>query len=284
MPVGAVVFAEHWLFPRFGLARSRAEAEGALVNWRAAIVWAGTLTACYFMPLHLFYRWLPGYGIALTGYVLLGLRPGANMRKAALVLALVSLAACLGRRRLLRGLGEDAMKNLFLLSSVVWFAAASFWRARAPPGTPRRADGCPQMNGTRDLNRSHRRSEMRFEVPNRSSVAFTTRSTRIVATTWCLPRIATARSLELDLRESLEKPPTSASSPGGARNAVVQGVVLHSMSSAAFPGWRGCLLCRSSRISPARFRIPAHVSSNLRETWASLPRKRAGCPEGSGNP
>jgi hypothetical protein len=25
------------------------------------------------MPLHLFYRWLPGYGIALAGYVVLGL-------------------------------------------------------------------------------------------------------------------------------------------------------------------------------------------------------------------
>jgi purine-cytosine permease-like protein len=73
MPVGAIVFAEHWLFPRLGLPRYRAEAEGALVNFRAAFVWSGTLVACYFMPLHLFYRWLPGYVIALAGYVILGL-------------------------------------------------------------------------------------------------------------------------------------------------------------------------------------------------------------------
>jgi len=73
MPVGAIVFAEHWLFPRLGLPRYRAEAEGAHVNWNAALVWAGTLAACYFMPLHLFYRWLPGYAIALAGYVALGL-------------------------------------------------------------------------------------------------------------------------------------------------------------------------------------------------------------------
>ena len=73
MPVGAIVFAEHWLFPRLRLPRYRAEAEGALVNWRAALVWAGTLAACYFMPLHLFYRWLPGYAIALAGYLVLGL-------------------------------------------------------------------------------------------------------------------------------------------------------------------------------------------------------------------
>jgi hypothetical protein len=43
------------------------------VNFRAAFVWSGTLVACYFMPLHLFYRWLPGYVIALAGYVILGL-------------------------------------------------------------------------------------------------------------------------------------------------------------------------------------------------------------------
>ncbi len=73
MPIGAIVFAEHWLFPRLGLPRYRAEAEGAFVNWRAVFVWAGTLAACHFMPLHLFYRWLPRYGIALAGYVALGL-------------------------------------------------------------------------------------------------------------------------------------------------------------------------------------------------------------------
>ncbi len=73
MPIGAIVFAEHWIFPRLGLRRYRTEAEGALVNWRAAFVWAGTLAVCYFMPLHLFYRWLPGYVLALAAYVLLSL-------------------------------------------------------------------------------------------------------------------------------------------------------------------------------------------------------------------
>jgi hypothetical protein len=70
-PVGAIVFAEAWLFPRLRLARYRTERQGALVNWRAASVWAGTLGGCYFMPLHLFYRWPPGYAIALAGCVVL---------------------------------------------------------------------------------------------------------------------------------------------------------------------------------------------------------------------
>jgi purine-cytosine permease-like protein len=78
MPVGAIVFAEHRLFPRLGIPRYRTEAEGALINWRAALVWAGTLVACYFMPIHLYFRWLPGYALALAGHVALGL--GARRR------------------------------------------------------------------------------------------------------------------------------------------------------------------------------------------------------------
>jgi hypothetical protein len=56
------------------------------------------------------------------------------MRRFALVLALLSLAACLvAPVAYFRGsLPEDPMKNLFLLSTVVWFAASGFWSARRP--------------------------------------------------------------------------------------------------------------------------------------------------------
>jgi cytosine permease len=71
MPVGAIVFPEHWLMPRLGIEQYQAEKYGWLVHWNAAIVWAGTLVVCYFMPFHLFFRWLPGYFIALIAYVVL---------------------------------------------------------------------------------------------------------------------------------------------------------------------------------------------------------------------
>jgi cytosine permease len=71
MPIGAVVFAEHWLFPLFKLEQYRAEKYGLAFNWRALVVWVGTLAACFFMPIHLFFRWLPGYFIALVSYLLL---------------------------------------------------------------------------------------------------------------------------------------------------------------------------------------------------------------------
>ncbi len=71
MPIGAVVFAEHWLFPLLKIEQYRAEKYGWLFNWRALIVWAGTLLICFFMPVHLYFRWLPGYFIALIAYVVL---------------------------------------------------------------------------------------------------------------------------------------------------------------------------------------------------------------------
>jgi purine-cytosine permease-like protein len=71
MPIGAVVFAEHWLFPLFKLEQYRAEKSGRQLNWRALAVWAGTLVICFLLPIDLFFRWLPGYLIALFSYTLL---------------------------------------------------------------------------------------------------------------------------------------------------------------------------------------------------------------------
>jgi len=71
MPIGAVVFAEHWLFPLFKIEQYRAEKYGWIFNWRALLVWAGTLLACFSMPVHLYFRWLPGYFIALVSYLVL---------------------------------------------------------------------------------------------------------------------------------------------------------------------------------------------------------------------
>ncbi len=71
MPIGAVVFAEHWVLPWLGITQYQAEKKRWFLNPNAAIVWVGTLVACYFMPIHLFFRWLPGYFIALIAYVIL---------------------------------------------------------------------------------------------------------------------------------------------------------------------------------------------------------------------
>ncbi len=71
MPIGAIVFAEHWIFPRLGLPRYRAEGGRMLLNPQALAVWVGTLAVCRFLPLHLFFLWLPGWFIAVAAYTLL---------------------------------------------------------------------------------------------------------------------------------------------------------------------------------------------------------------------
>jgi purine-cytosine permease-like protein len=73
MPVGAVVFAEHWIFPLLGIPQYEAETKRMLFNWKVLLVWVGTLAACAVMPLHLFFLWLPGYFLALAFYVVLNL-------------------------------------------------------------------------------------------------------------------------------------------------------------------------------------------------------------------
>ncbi|HOI44362.1 MAG TPA: hypothetical protein PLX50_01975 [Candidatus Aminicenantes bacterium] len=68
MPIGAVVFAEHWIFPLLKIEQYRAEKYKESFNWTALAVWIGTLIICFLLPLHLYYRWLPGYVIALVSY------------------------------------------------------------------------------------------------------------------------------------------------------------------------------------------------------------------------
>ncbi len=68
MPIGAVVFAEHWLFPLLRIEQYRTEKRGKFINWKAFTVWVGTLAICFFLPMHLFFRWLPGYLIAIAAY------------------------------------------------------------------------------------------------------------------------------------------------------------------------------------------------------------------------
>ncbi len=81
MPVGAIVFAEHWILPKLGVEQYRAEEYGWLVNWKALAVWIGTLAVCAVMPIHLYFRWLPGYLVALAAYT--GLQLAGNRRRPA---------------------------------------------------------------------------------------------------------------------------------------------------------------------------------------------------------
>jgi cytosine permease len=72
MPIGAIVAAEHWLFPRLGIEQYSAERRGWALNWAALAVWVATLVFCYLLPVHLYFKWLPGYFFAVASYSAVG--------------------------------------------------------------------------------------------------------------------------------------------------------------------------------------------------------------------
>ena len=106
MPVGAIVFAEHWIFPRIGLTQFWTSRKGKSVNWPALISWAVALLAAAALiengplykflvllqcesladavgklgVLHLFFLVVPVWLIAVALYIALCYAFGANKR------------------------------------------------------------------------------------------------------------------------------------------------------------------------------------------------------------
>jgi cytosine permease len=81
MPIGAVVFTEHWLFPKLGIEQYRAERRGWTFNWAVLGVWLGTVGVCFLLPIHLYYKWLPGWFIAAGSYTVLRALGGSARRR-----------------------------------------------------------------------------------------------------------------------------------------------------------------------------------------------------------
>jgi purine-cytosine permease-like protein len=71
MPMGAIVLVEHWVLPRIGVEQYATERRRAAFNWNALFVWIGTLAISMVLPMHLFFRWLPCFFIAVISYTLL---------------------------------------------------------------------------------------------------------------------------------------------------------------------------------------------------------------------
>ena len=70
MPIGAIVVAEHWILPRLGIMRYHTEAKRWFAGPAALIVWPLTLLISFFaIPVHLYFKWLPGYFVALFLYI-----------------------------------------------------------------------------------------------------------------------------------------------------------------------------------------------------------------------
>jgi len=82
MPVGAVVFVEHWIFPRIGFTQYWASRKGLSVNWPALVAWLGSVVVGVWLwqsgTLHLFFLALPIWVLTAVVYVALAAVAGAR--------------------------------------------------------------------------------------------------------------------------------------------------------------------------------------------------------------
>jgi len=82
MPVGAVVFVEHWVFPRIGFTRFWASRKGLAVSWPALVSWLGSVglavVAWQSGWIHLFFLALPVWVLTVVVYTALAAVAGAR--------------------------------------------------------------------------------------------------------------------------------------------------------------------------------------------------------------
>lgn len=163
-PIGAVIVTEHWLFPRFGLARYWATDKGLTTNTPALLSWAAALLVAFLLNnlgLHLFFLLVPAWLTASITYLLLAGAMGArdtplSVRKGELqsdaeqlstvhaqhrppaqlnllarvsrIVAWASLLCCAAMAiATFSGMSLDILRTWLLLPSIVYFIAATYW-------------------------------------------------------------------------------------------------------------------------------------------------------------
>ncbi len=81
-PAGAIVIAEHWIFPRLGMESFWAERRGKGNNVPALLAWAGGMALALLLwstgTLHLFFLFLPVFPFTILAYILLARAFGAG--------------------------------------------------------------------------------------------------------------------------------------------------------------------------------------------------------------
>jgi len=82
MPVGAIVFVEHWIFPKIGLTQFWASRKKLLVSWPALLSWAIAIAAALTLEqtgtLHLFFLFVPVWLLTAVLYIIFASMAGAR--------------------------------------------------------------------------------------------------------------------------------------------------------------------------------------------------------------
>ncbi len=82
VPVGAIVFVEHWIFPRIGFTRYWVSRRKLFVSWPALISWGVSIAVALLLErtgtLHLFFLFLPVWFLTAILYTILAALSGAR--------------------------------------------------------------------------------------------------------------------------------------------------------------------------------------------------------------
>jgi NCS1 family nucleobase:cation symporter-1 len=82
MPVGVIVFVEHWIFPKIGLTRYWAARKNLILNWPALASWLIAVGVALFLErtgrLHLFFLFIPTWLLTAVLYTLFSIIAGAR--------------------------------------------------------------------------------------------------------------------------------------------------------------------------------------------------------------
>ena len=82
MPVGVIVFVEHWIFPKIGLTRYWAARKNLIFNWPALASWLIAIAVALFLEhsgrLHLFFLFIPTSILTAVLYILFSSIAGAR--------------------------------------------------------------------------------------------------------------------------------------------------------------------------------------------------------------
>jgi len=82
MPVGVIVFVEHWIFPRIGLTQFWASRKKLLVSWPALLSWGISIAFAITLEqtgiLHLFFLFVPVWLLTSVLYIILASMAGAR--------------------------------------------------------------------------------------------------------------------------------------------------------------------------------------------------------------
>jgi NCS1 family nucleobase:cation symporter-1 len=82
MPVGSIVFVEHWIFPKLGLTQFWVSRKKLLVSWPALLSWGIAIAAALVLErtgvLHLFFLFVPVWLLTAVLYIIFASVAGAR--------------------------------------------------------------------------------------------------------------------------------------------------------------------------------------------------------------